>query len=95
MDAIQSIILKLMGVAIILTSCGFYLAGSMTLQNCIGMIICSFLVFESLGSAGNYSTLLRIVDLSVSKVENVMRIKEMDTDGKILFRKTLILKLKM
>lgn len=54
-----------------------------------------FLVFESLGSAGNYSTLLRIVDLSVSKVENVMRIKEMDTDGKILFRKTLILKLKM
>lgn len=83
----QSIILKLMGVAIILTSCGFYLAGSMTLQNCIGMIICSFLVFESLGSAGNYSTLLRIVDLSVSKVENVMRIKEMDTDGKNIIPK--------
>ena len=84
---LQSIILKLMGVAIILTSCGFYLAGSMTLQNCIGMIICSFLVFESLGSAGNYSTLLRIVDLSVSKVENVMRIKEMDTDGKNIIPK--------
>lgn len=84
---LQSIILKLMGVAIILTSCGFYLAGSMTLQNCIGMIICSFLVFESLGSAGNYSTLLRIVDLSVSKVENVMRIKEMDIDGKNIIPK--------
>lgn len=46
-----------------------------------------FLVFESLGSAGNYSTLLRIVDLSVSKVENVMRIKEMDTDGKNIIPK--------
>ena len=84
---LQSIILKLMGVAIILTSCGFYLAGSMTLQNCIGMIICSFLVFESLGSAGNYSTLLRVVDISVSKVENVMRIKEMDIDGKDIIPK--------
>lgn len=84
---LQSIILKLMGVAIILTSCGFYLAGSMTLQNCIGMIICSFLVFESLGSAGNYSTLLRVVDISVSKVENVMKIKEMDIDGKDIIPK--------
>ena len=45
------------------------------------------MVFESLGSAGNYSTLLRIVDLSVSKVENVMRIKEMDTDGKNIIPK--------
>lgn len=79
---VQNLILKLMGVIMILTSSCFYLAGSMTLQNCIGMIICSFLVFESLGSAGNYSTLLRVVDLSVSRVEKVMELKEMDIEGK-------------
>ncbi|MDO5574740.1 MAG: ABC transporter ATP-binding protein [bacterium] len=79
---VQNLILKLMGVVMIMTSSYFYLAGSMSLQNCIGMIICSFLVFESLGSAGNFSTLLRVVDLGVSRVEEVMKLKEMDIDGK-------------
>lgn len=79
---VQTLILKLTGVVMIMVSSYLYLANSMTLLNCIGTIICSFLVFDSLSSAGSYSALLRVVDLSVSKVEAVMRMPKMDIDGK-------------
>lgn len=79
---IQNGIIKLTGVAMILFSIWFYLEGSMVLINCIGMMICSFLVLESLGTAGNYSSLLRVVDASVDKVQTVLDLPEMDIDGK-------------
>lgn len=54
----------------------------MVLLNCIGMIICSFLVLDSLGTAGNYSALLRVVDTGIDKVQTVLGLPEMDIDGK-------------
>lgn len=79
---IQSGIIKLTGVVMTLLSISLYLQGSMVLLNCIGMIICSFLVLDSLGTAGNYSALLRVVDTGIDKVQTVLGLPEMDIDGK-------------
>ena len=79
---LQNGIIKLTGVIMSLLSIYFYLQGSMILLNCIGMIICSFLVLESLGTAGNYSALLRVVDVGVDKLQAILDLPEMDIDGK-------------
>lgn len=79
---IQSGIIKLTGVVMILLSISLYLQGSMELLNCIGMIICSFLVLDSLGTAGNYSALLRVVDAGVDKAQAILDLPEMDIEGK-------------
>lgn len=47
-----------------------------------GMIICSFLVLDSLGTAGNYSSLLRAVDMGVDKAQTILDLQEMDIEGK-------------
>ncbi|MGN0622039.1 MAG: ABC transporter ATP-binding protein [Porcipelethomonas sp.] len=79
---IQNIIIKLTGVVMSILSVYFYLYRSMLLLNCIGMIICSFIVLDSLGTAGNYSALLRTVDVGIDKVQAVLDIPEMDIEGK-------------
>lgn len=80
--ALQNGIIKLTGVLMILLSIWLYLNGNMELLNCIGMVICSFIVFSSLEQAGNYSALLRTVDLSVDKAQEILDIPAMDIDGK-------------
>lgn len=79
---LQTGIIKLTGVVMTLLSVYFYLNGAMSLLYCIGMMICSFLVLDSLGNAGNYSSLLRIVDLAVDKGKAILDLPEMDIDGK-------------
>ncbi len=79
---VQNGIIKLTGVVMTMLSIYLYLRGSMVLLNCIGMIICSFLVLDSLGTAGNYSSLLRVVDTGVDKVQAILDLPEMDIDGK-------------
>lgn len=79
---IQSGIIKLTGVVMTLLSIYLYLQGSMVLLNCIGMVICSFLVLDSLGTAGNYSSLLRVVDIGVDKAQTILDLSEMDIEGK-------------
>lgn len=78
---IQNFIIKLTGVAISIFSIYFYLQGSMELIICIGMIICSFMIFSSLEQAGSYSSLLRSVDLSVDKAQKILDLPAMDIDG--------------
>ncbi len=80
--AIQNGIIKLTGIVMTLLSIYFYLQGSMALNICIGMTICSFMVFASLEQAGNYSALLRTVDVSVDKAQAVLDLPAMDIDGK-------------
>ena len=79
---VQSGIIKLTGVVMTLLSVYMYLQGSMVLLNCIGMVICSFLVLDSLGTAGNYSSLLRVVDIGVDKAQIILDLPEMDIEGK-------------
>ena len=80
----QNFVTKMTGVAMTLLSIWFYLQGSMDLIVCIGMMICSFMVYASLDSAGNYSVLLRTVDVSVDKAQGILDLKPMDIDGKDL-----------
>ena len=79
---LQNFIAKFVGISICAASIYFYTSGTMTLLNCIMMIICSFMVLEGLEMAGNYSALVRIVDLSVDKANEIMEIPEMDIEGK-------------
>ena len=78
----QSIVLKLFGIAMIFLSVTFYLNGTMELINCLLLVISSFMVYAQLDSAGNYSSLLRVLDLSMDKINKVFETPVMDTDGK-------------
>lgn len=80
--ALQNGIIKLTGIVMTLLSIHLYLQGSMELIICIGMTICSFMVFASLEQAGNYSALLRTVDVSVDKAQRVLELPAMDIKGK-------------
>lgn len=79
---IQSLVTKGTGIIMTLLSIWLTLGGSMDLIVCINMMICSFMVYASLDSAGNYSSLLRAIDLSVDKAQNILDLPPMDIDGK-------------
>lgn len=79
---LQTIILKLSGVAISMASIYFYTRGSMDLLNCLLMIICSFILYGQLEAGGSYSSLLRVVDLSMDKINEIFDTPVMDAAGK-------------
>ena len=91
--ALQGIITKLTGTVMGTFSIYFYLKGSMNLLICIMMLISAFMIYESLNGVGSFSSLLRIVDLSVDMVNKVLSIKPMDISGKDLQPKTSNIKL--
>jgi ATP-binding cassette subfamily B protein len=45
------------------------------------MIICSFMLFSAMESGGNYSALLRIIDIAVKKAEAILAVPAMDING--------------
>ncbi len=80
-STIQSIVAKLSGVTIMLASIFFYLNGTMLLANSTIMLICSFMLFSAMESGGNYSALLRIIDIAVKKAEAILAVPTMDIEG--------------
>lgn len=80
----QSIVLKLFGIAMIYLAVSLYTSGAMELINCLLLVISSFMVYAQLDSAGNYSSLLRVLDLSMDKINKVFETPVMDTDGKAI-----------
>ena len=54
----------------------------MELLNAVVMILAAFILFGALDTAGNYSALLRNVDLYVGKAQAVLNMPTMDIDGK-------------
>lgn len=80
-STIQSIVAKLSGVTIMLASIFFYLNGTMLLANSTVMLICSFMLFSAMESGGNYSALLRIIDIAVKKAESILAVPTMDIEG--------------
>lgn len=72
---------KLTGVVVCLASSMFYLDGSLSLEYTIMMIICSFMIFESLDSAGSFSALFQTVSLIVDKANEILETPTMDIDG--------------
>ena len=80
----QFVINKLTGVVICVAAIIFYFGGTMSLTNCLLMLICSFLLFEQLDSAGSYSSLFRSIDIGVDKANSILSVEPMDIDGEEL-----------
>ena len=79
---LQNLTAKLLGVVVAIISVAFYLNGTMELLNAVVMIFAAFILFGALDTAGNYSALLRNVDLYVGKAQAVLDMPTMDIDGK-------------
>ena len=80
--ALQGMVTKLTGLFTGLFSIYFYLNGSMELLVTIMMIVSGFMIYENLDGVGSFSSLLRIVDLSVDMVNQVLAIQPMDISGR-------------
>ena len=78
---LQNLISKLSGVTITLASIWFCLTGSMELATTVMMIVCAFMIFESLDMAGSFSTLLRSVDICVDKGNEALATPAMKLEG--------------
>ena len=79
---LQSLVAKLSGVAMMIASLYFYLNGSMILADCATMLVCSFMLFNALEAGGNYSALLRTIDLGVTKASKILALPTMNIDGR-------------
>lgn len=77
----QMLVCKLSGVAIAAAAAYFYFDGSMALNYLITMLLCSFMIFESLDAAGVYTALLKIIGKGVDLVDEILAIEPMDIDG--------------
>ena len=80
----QFVINKLTGVAVCAAAIVFYFGGTMELSNCLLMLICSFILFEQLDSAGSFSSLFRSIDIGVDKASAILNVEPMDIDGEEL-----------
>lgn len=78
----QFVINKLTGVAVCIAAVYFYFQGTMGLAKCLLMLICSFILFEQLDSAGSFSALFRSIDIGVDKVNKILKVPSMETKGK-------------
>ena len=78
---LQNYVAKFIGISICALSLYFYTSDTMSMLNCIMMIICSFMILEGLEMAGNFSSLVRIVDICVDRASEILNIKGMDIDG--------------
>ena len=81
---VQFVINKLTGIAVCTAAIVFYFGGTMTLANCLLMLICSFILFEQLDSAGSFSSLFRSIDIGVDKANAILNVVPMDIDGEDL-----------
>ena len=77
----QSFWLKAVGTVIVLTSILLHIDGSMDLLTTMIMIISSYLIYAQLDTAGNYSALLRTVDVSVHQAQEILDTPQMDISG--------------
>lgn len=78
---VQGLVTKLIGVAIAGASLWFYFNGTMELSYTITMLLCSFMIYESLDLAGIYTALLKIIGKGVDLANEILDIEQMDIDG--------------
>jgi len=78
---VQMLICKISGVVIAGAAIAFYIGGTMGLEYAITMLLCSFMVFESLEAAGVYTALLKIIGKGVDLANEILEVKPMDIDG--------------
>ena len=69
---------KISGVVMMLMSVAFYLNGTMSLVYAVMMIICSFMIFESLDQVGAFNGLTRTIENCVDKANEALSSPTMD-----------------
>ena len=79
--SLQTLCTKLTGVIMVICSCAFYCSGSMDALTAIVMVISAFIVYASLESAGQYSALLRVVETSVERAQEILDMPQMELTG--------------
>ena len=79
---ILNIMNKLMGVVITVMSISFYINRSMSLVYAVMMIICSFMIFESLDQVGAFNGLTRAIENCVDKANEALTSPTMKIEGK-------------
>lgn len=89
---LQTLILKFVSVLIVLSSIIFYLAGTMELTTCLLMLIASFIIYSQLETAGSMSALLRSVDTSIDRVNEIGNTPVMDERGRNVVTKDYTIK---
>ncbi len=78
---LQNLICKLIGVVVAGASLKFYLGGTMGIEYTIIMLLCSFMIYESLDLAGTYTALLKIIGKGVDLANEILETPQMDIDG--------------
>jgi len=91
---LQNIMTKLLGIAMCVASVKFYFDGTMELLYTVMMTVSSFLVYESLELMGNFSALLRIIDIAVTQAQSVLDEPAMDISGEEIVPKNYDIELK-
>ena len=79
---LQNTVTKIIGAVIIGCSAYFYICGTMSVLYAIGMTISAFLLYSSLETAGNFSSLLHVVNVCVDKANAILALDTMDIDGR-------------
>ena len=72
----------------VLFTCLFYVSGSMDTLTAVVMVVSAFIVNASLETAGNYSALLRVVDVSVDRAQEILDTPQMDISGEQITPRT-------
>lgn len=78
---VQNFLTKMLGVLSCIVSVYLYTRGNMELSVCMMMLVCSFMLYASLDTAGSFSTLLRHVEAYVDKANKVLKLETMDVEG--------------
>ncbi|MCR5802950.1 MAG: ABC transporter ATP-binding protein/permease [Clostridia bacterium] len=78
---VQNLFSKLIGVFIAGATLWFFFNGTMELTHTITMLLCSFMIFESLDLAGTYTALLKIIGKGVDLANEILDIEQMDIEG--------------
>lgn len=89
-----NILNKLSGVVMTVMSIAFYLNGSMSLVYAVMMIICSFMIFESLDQVGAFNGLTRAIENCVDKANEALSSPTMTIEGKELKPEKMTLSMK-
>lgn len=79
---LQNTVTKIIGAVIIGCCAYFYISGTLSVLYAIGMTISAFLLYSSLETAGNFSSLLHVVNVCVDKANAILALDTMDIDGR-------------
>ncbi len=80
-DIFEGGVMKLGTVLISIISILLYFNGSLPLANTLVIILTSFLIFSGLQRCGSFSSLIKLVDMTIDKANNILSSETMNTKG--------------